>query len=80
MKYILLLSLLSASAFAGETWDKTKTQINNTADNVDHATRETINKGKAKWQQRQEEKDRQKELDERAEYQRLKKKYGKDDI
>jgi hypothetical protein len=56
MKYIMLFSLLATTAFAGETWNKTKAQVNETADGVDRVTRETIHKGKDKWAQRQEEK------------------------
>ena len=79
MKYILLLSLVSMSAFAGETWNKTKGQINETADGVDRVTQKGIDKGKAKWQERQEAQRMEEEKEERAEYARLKAKYGKDD-
>lgn len=78
MKYILIFSLMTATAFAGETWDKTKAQVNEAAEGTDRVTRETIQKGKAKWQQRQEEKRMEEEKEERAEYERLKKKYGDD--
>lgn len=78
MKYILLFSLMSSSVFAGETWNKAKKQINEAAEGTDRVTRETIHKGKAKWKQHQEERDIKKEREERAEYERLKKKYGDD--
>lgn len=78
MKYIFIFSLMTATAFAGETWDKTKAQVNEAAEGTDRVTRETIQKGKAKWQQRQEEKRMEEEKEERAEYERLKKKYGND--
>lgn len=78
MKYFLILSLTCATAFAGEMWKKTKAQINEAADGTDRVTRETIQKGKDKWQQRQEEKRLEEEREERAEYERLKKKYGDD--
>lgn len=78
MKYILLFSLVSTAAVAGETWNKTKAQINEAAEGTDRVTRETIQKGKDKWQQRQEEKRMEEEREERAEYERLKKKYGND--
>ncbi len=80
MKFIMLFSLLATSAFAGETWDKTKAQVNESAESVERATRKTINKGKDKWAQRQEEKRLKEEREERKEYERLKKKYGKDDV
>ena len=80
MKILILITLLSGTAFAGETWNKTKAQINEAAEGTDRVTRETIHKGKAKWQERQEESDRKKEAEERAEYKRLKEKYGKDDV
>lgn len=76
MKYILILSLISASAFAGETWNKTKSQVNEAAEGTDRVTRETIQKGKDKWSQHQEEERMEDEKEERAEYERLKKKYG----
>ena len=76
MKLILILSLISASAFAGETWNKTKAQINETAEGVDRVTQKGIDKSKAKWQERQEEKRMEEEKVERAEYERLHKKYG----
>lgn len=77
MKYFLLFTLLfSTTAFAGETWDKTKEQLNETAEGVDRVTRKGINKGKEKWQERQEEKRLEEEREERAEYERLHKKYG----
>ncbi len=76
MKYIMLFSLLASTAFAGETWDKTKKQVNESAEGVDRVTRETIDKGKDKWQQRQEDKRQEEEREERAEYERLHKKYG----
>lgn len=77
MKYILIFSLLTiSSAFAGETWDKTKAQINETAEGVERVTRKGINKGKAKWQERQEEERMEEEREERAEYKRLHEKYG----
>ena len=79
MKYILMFALVSTTAFAGETWNKTKNQINEAAEGTDRVTRETIQKGKAKWQQRQEEKRLEEEKEERAEYERLKKKYGEED-
>jgi hypothetical protein len=79
MKYIMLFSLLATTAFAGETWNKTKAQVNETADGVDRVTRETIHKGKDKWAQRQEEKRLEEEREERAEYERLKKKYGNEE-
>ena len=78
MKYILLFTLVSTGAFAGETWNKTKNQINEAAEGTDRVTRETIQKGKNKWEQRQEEKRMEEEREERAEYERLKKKYGND--
>ncbi len=40
MKTVLILSLVSMSAFAGDTWNKTKGQINETAEGVDRVTRE----------------------------------------
>ncbi len=40
---------------------------------------EGINKGKTKWQERQEAQRMEEEKEERAEYERLKAKYGKDD-
>jgi len=82
MKLILIFTLIvSASAFAGETWDKTKAQINETAEGVDRVTQKGIDKGKAKWQERQEEKRLEEEREERAEYERLHKKYGpKDEV
>lgn len=76
MKFILTLTLLATSAFAGDTWDKTKGSINEAADKTDAKTRELIKKGKDKWNERQEEKQREEERDERAEFERLKKKYG----
>lgn len=76
MKYLLIFSLLTSTAFAGETWDKAKDKINNTAEKTESKTREIINKGKEKWNERQEEKQREEERDERAEFERLKKKYG----
>ena len=79
MKTVLILSLVSMSAFAGDTWNKTKGQINETAEGVDRVTREGINKGKDKWQERQEAQRMEEEKEERAEYERLKEKYGKDD-
>lgn len=80
MKYILVFSLLTlSSAFAGETWNKTKAQINEAAEGTDRVTRETIQKGKAKWQERQEEKRMEEEAEERKEYERLHKKYGKEE-
>lgn len=78
MKYILILTLFSFGAIAGETWDKTKKQINEAAEGTDRVTRDVIKKGKDKWQERQEEKRQEEEAEERAEYERLKKKYGKD--
>lgn len=77
MKYFLIFTLVtSAAAFAGETWDKTKAQVNEAAEGVDRVTRKGINKGKAKWQERQEEERLEEEREERAEYERLHKKYG----
>lgn len=76
MKYFLVLSLIASTAFAGDTWDKTKGTITNAADKTDSKTRELIKKGKDKWSERQEEKQREEERDERAEFERLKKKYG----
>ncbi len=77
MKYFLILTLVtSTAAFAGEFVQKTKAQINETAQGVDRVTRKGINKGKEKWQQRQEEKRLEDEREERAEYERLHKKYG----
>lgn len=81
MKYVFLFCLITTSALAGETWNKTKAQINEAAEGTDRVTRETIQKGKAKWQERQEEKRLEEEKAERAEYERLKKKYGeKEDV
>lgn len=81
MKYILVFSLLTVSAaFAGETWNKTKAQINEAAEGTDRVTRETIQKGKSKWQERQEEKRLEEEAEERKEYERLHKKYGHDGL
>ena len=79
MKYFLMLSLFSMTVVAGETWNKTKAQINETAEGVDRVTQKGINKGKAKWQERQEANSLEEEKVERAEYERLKAKYGKDD-
>ena len=76
MKYFFIFALLTSTAFAGETWDKTKGKINEAADKTDAKTRELIKKGKDKWNERQEEKAREEERDERAEFERLKKKYG----
>lgn len=76
MKFLMMLSLLCTSALAGETWDKAKGKINEAADKTDAKTRELIKKGKDKWSERQEEKQREEERDERAEFERLKKKYG----
>ena len=75
MKYILILSFISASAFAGETWNKTKAQVNEAAEGTDRVARETIQKGKDKWQQRQEDKRLEEDKKDRAEYERLKKKF-----
>ncbi len=77
MKFIMLFSLLATTAFAGETWTKTKAQVNESAEGVDRVTRETIHKGKDKWAQRQEKERLEEEREERAEYERLHKKYGK---
>ncbi len=77
MKFLMTIALVTSfSALAGETWDKTKKQVNEAAEGTDRVTRETIQKGKNKWQQRQEEKRIEKEAEERKEYERLKKKYG----
>lgn len=76
MKFIMLFSLLASTAFAGETWNKTKAQVNETAEGVDRVTREGIHKGKDKWAQRQEKERLEEEREERAEYERLHKKYG----
>lgn len=77
MKYFLIFTLVtSTAAIAGETWNKTKAQVNETAEGVDRVTRKGINKGKEKWQERQEEKRLEDEREERAEYERLHKKYG----
>ncbi len=80
MKYMMIFALMTSTAFAGETWNKTKGQINETADGVDRVTREGIHKGKAKWQERQEAERMEEEREERAEYERLKLKYGKEEI
>lgn len=80
MKYFVIFTLVTSTAFAGETWDKTKKQINEAAEGTDRVTRETIQKGKEKWKQRQEEKRLEEEKEERAEYERLKKKYGEKEI
>jgi hypothetical protein len=79
MKYILILSLVSMTSFAGDTWDKTKAQINETAEGVERVTQKGIDKGKEKWQERQEAERLEEEKEDRAEYERLKAKYGKDE-
>lgn len=79
MKIFLILLLAAAQVYAGETWNKTKEQINEAAEGTDRVTRDIIKKGKDKWEQRQEEKRAEEEKAERAEYERLRKKYGRDD-
>lgn len=76
MKYLFIFALVTTTAFAGETWEKAKGKINQAADKTDAKTRELINKGKDKWSERQEEQQREEEREERAEFERLKKKYG----
>lgn len=75
MKLFIILSLTLATAWAGETWDKTKKQINEAAEGTDRVTRETIQKGKNKWSEHEAKQKAKQEQEERKEYERLKKKY-----
>lgn len=60
---VLLLSILLTSfTYANETWDKTKSAINEGAEKIDQGTRKVIKKGKTKWREREareEQKDRE---------------------
>jgi hypothetical protein len=76
MKFFFILMMTLSAAWAGETWNKTKAQINEAAEGTDRVTRETIAKGKAKWNEHEEKQKMEEERKERKEYERLKKKYG----
>jgi hypothetical protein len=75
MKFIIILMLTLTSAWANDTWNKTKAGINKAADNVDRETRKGIDKGKAKWNDHEQKQKMEEERKERKEYERLKKKY-----
>jgi formylmethanofuran dehydrogenase subunit A len=76
MKFLFILVLTLGTAWAGETWNKTKAGVNKTADDIDRETQKTIDKGKAEWNEHEQKQKMEEEKKERKEYERLKKKYG----
>ncbi len=62
MKLITIVAFslfFSHTLFANETWDKTKSAINEGAEKIDEGTRKIIKKGKKKLKEREERKARE---------------------
>jgi len=62
----LVFSLMFTQAlFANETWDKTKSAINEGAEKIDEGTRKIIKKGKKKLKEREERKAQEEQKEKR---------------